>query len=63
MAVSLRAHLAWLTAQITDLEHAIDALIEAEPTLAHRRAVLLSVPGIGPVISAMLVAYLPSWGS
>ena len=59
---SIATHIAWLTAQINDLEHAIDALIGAEPALAHRRTQLLSVPGIGPVISALLVAYLPELG-
>jgi transposase len=62
LQLSLKTHIAWLTAQIADLEQAIDALIAADPALAHRRAVLLSVPGIGPVISAVLVAYLPELG-
>ncbi len=44
---SLAHHIAWLTAQITALETAIDALIEADGALARRRAQLLSVPGIG----------------
>ncbi len=59
---SLVHHIAWLTAQIAELEHAIDALIGADPALARRRQLLLSVPGIGPVISAVLVAYLPELG-
>lgn len=62
VTASLRAHIAWLSAQIADLEHAIDTLIDADPALAHRRTVLRSVPGIGPVISAVLVAYLPELG-
>lgn len=59
---SLEHHIAWLCTQIAELEHDIDAWIAADPALAHRRAVLLSVPGIGPVISAVLVASLPELG-
>jgi transposase len=59
---SLENHIAWLTAQITDLEHDIDALIGADPALAQWRDLVLSVPGVGPVISAVLVAYLPELG-
>ena len=62
LARSIQAHIAWLSTQISDLEHAIDTRIAADPALAHRRAHLLSVPGIGPVISAVLVAYLPELG-
>lgn len=62
VVVSLQAHIAWLTTQVTELDDAINALIGADPALAHRRALLLSVPGIGPVISAVLVAYLPELG-
>jgi transposase len=59
---TIATHIAWLTAQISDLEHAIDALIGTDAALAQRRALLQSVPGIGPVISALLVAYLPELG-
>lgn len=62
VAVSLQAHIAWLTTQIIALEHDIDTLIGADPVLAPRRELLLSVPGIGPVISAVLLAYLPELG-
>lgn len=62
VAASLQAHIAWLSAQIAELEHAIDTLIGADPALAQRRALLRSVPGIGPIISALLVAYLPELG-
>lgn len=48
-----------LTTDITALEDAIDGLIAADPAMMERRTLLESMPGIGPVISATLLAYLP----
>ncbi len=51
-----------LRGQIERLEAEIAAQIEAHPALADRAARLESVPGIGPVIAANLVARLPELG-
>lgn len=59
VAASIAAHLTWLAAEIARLDGAIDAAIAADATWAARRAQLRSMPGIGPVTSAVLVAFLP----
>lgn len=59
---TITRHLAWLDAEITALNAEIDACIAADPAMAERRAILQSMRGIGPVISAVLVAYLPELG-
>lgn len=45
------------------LEAAIDAIIASSPDLAARRVQLMSMPGIGPIISAILLILLPELGS
>lgn len=56
--------------RIRQLEHDVDQLdqlivraIEASPTLSARRDLLCSMPGVGPVLSATLIALLPELGS
>lgn len=53
---------ALLNNQITELEAQIEALIAADPDLSETAAILRSVPGIGPVASAMLIAEMPELG-
>ena len=45
------------------LERAIVAAIKADPGFARRFAILTSIPGIGPVTAASLVANFPELGS
>ncbi len=56
----------WLTKEIAMLIKAVETriatLVETGNTLAARSARLFSVPGIGPAISAALVARLPELG-
>lgn len=52
----LRRHIARLAAEI-------DRRIEAEPALARRHAILLSMPGIGPVVATTLLVDLAELGS
>jgi transposase len=51
-----------LAAKVVQVEQAITELIATDPDLAARRRVLQTVPGIGPVLSAVLVAGLPELG-
>jgi transposase len=52
-----------LTTQRAALDRAIAAGIAADPALAARDQVLQSMPGLGPVLSAVLLATLPELGS
>lgn len=51
-----------LDTQIDDIERRIENVIERVKPLASRAALLRSIPGIGPVSAAMLIAELPELG-
>ncbi len=56
-------HLAWLDAEIAALDAAIREAIDAEPTLRRAERRLRSVPGVGPVAAATLLALMPELGA
>jgi transposase len=58
----LAARLASLDRHIARLEAEIDRRIAADPDMARRKAVLLSIPGIGPVTAVTLIAGLGELG-
>ena len=49
-------------AQIGDLERRIKSIIGQEETSAAKVMILMSIPGIGPVSAAMLIAEMPEGG-
>lgn len=51
-----------LGTQIAELESKIERLISADETLAETARILRSIPGIGPVVSTMLIAEMPELG-
>jgi transposase len=51
-----------LDAQISDLEQRIERAIASEETSATKAGLLRSIPGIGPVSTAMLIAEMPELG-
>ena len=53
---------AMLETQIGDLERRIETVIAQEKTSAAEAKLLRSIPGIGPVSAAMLIAELPELG-
>jgi len=53
---------AMLAAQISDLEQRINRAISSEETSATKAHLLRSIPGIGPVSAAMLIAEMPELG-
>ena len=54
--------LAMLDAQVGDLEQRIKGAIGQEETSAAKARFQLSIPGIGPVSAAMLIAEMPELG-
>ena len=54
--------LAMLDAQVGALEQRIKSVIGKEKTSAAKVRFLLSIPGIGPVSAAMLIAEMPELG-
>ena len=52
-----------LDADAARLDHRIAQEIAAVPALAERQALLRSMPGVGPVLAATLIAFLPELGT
>jgi transposase len=62
MRARVAAHIAWLEAELRDLDGDLDAAIQASPLWRARDDLLRSVPGVGPVLSRTLLADLPELG-
>lgn len=59
---SVEAHLAWLGRQVAELEEQIRAALAADPARLAAAALLQTVPGVGLVVAATLVAEVPELG-
>lgn len=59
---SIRDHLAFLERQVTACNARIQALIAADQELVHKAGLLQSIPGIGAVTAAVLIAELSELG-
>jgi len=57
-----RRRIARLSADIDTLDQRLVEIVAADPTLAHRYRLLLSMPGVGPVLASTLIALLPELG-
>ena len=57
------AHLALLRAELRELDREVAAALQADPQLQARAAGLRSIPGIGPVAAATLLADVPELGT
>jgi transposase len=58
----IERHLAWLEAELTDLDQTLHEQVQASPLWRERENLLRSVPGIGPTTALTLVAELPELG-
>lgn len=58
----INAHIRQLKTHQTELLKDINMAIDSHPELACKAEILESVPGVGPVITATLLAYLPELG-
>ena len=63
VAASVRAHIAWLSKQLDQVDRDLTGLIENSPVWRAKDDLLQSVPGIGPVVSRVLVSELPELGT
>jgi transposase len=59
---SLQLHLQYLTAQLKELEHDLEDFSHRSPLYLEKDQLLQSVPGIGPLTSQSLLAWLPELG-
>ena len=62
VTAQIQAHLALLAEQITQLDRDIAARLQAHPVWQARAELLRSIPGVGPVLVATLIAELPELG-
>ena len=58
----IREHIAWLEEELDRLNNDIDDFIDKLPTFRQKKEILISIPGIGPITSAILLADLPELG-
>jgi transposase len=63
VARQIQQHIAWLERQLGGLDDELRRLIEASPVWRAKENLLRSVPGIGPVATATLLAELPELGT
>ena len=59
----LRAHIAWLERRLSRLDTDLHAALRASPVWRTQDDLLQSVPGVGPVLAATLLAELPELGT
>ncbi len=58
----IERHVDYLRKQLAQIEHDIDQAIKNSPLWSDQRALLRSVPGVGPVLCSALLARLPELG-
>lgn len=61
--LSLNKHIAWLEAQLDDLDTDLQTTVAGNAEWQAKDNVLRSVPGVGPVLSTTLLAALPELGT
>ena len=62
VAESTSRHISWLEAEIEVLDREYQEKIQSSPTLAQRTTLYRTVPGVGKLTAAILVAHLPELG-
>jgi transposase len=59
----IQAHIVWLRKRLKDLDQELGQVLRSTPLWREREDVLRSVPGIGPTVTATLLAELPELGT
>ncbi len=62
VAAQLEAHRNMLKEQVAELASAIAQPVQSNPHWQNRSRLLNSIPGVGPVLTATLIAQLPELG-
>ncbi len=62
VAESTKRHIAWLEAEIAQLEKEYQEVLQGSARLTQRAALYRTVPGVGTLTAATLVAFLPELG-
>jgi len=59
---NIEAHIRWLERELLDLDDGLGEVIRSSPVWREQDNLLRSVPGVGPVLSSVLLADLPELG-
>lgn len=62
VAKNIKQHIKWLSAQISGLNGDIESFIKNSPVWREKESILKSVPGVGPVLAASILAFMPEIG-
>ena len=60
---AIERHIEWLSNQLDDTDRELQETITKSPVWREKEAILTSVKGVGPVLSATLLAMLPELGT
>ena len=60
VAASIAAHITWLEQQIEEAMATVWLVVASDPLLERNHALMLTIPGIGPVTAATILAELPN---
>jgi transposase len=63
LARRIEAHVRWLEKELGRTDRDLDEAIEGSPAFKENEALLMSVPGVGPVLTRTLLAELPELDS
>lgn len=58
----IQAHIRWLEDQLSELDRGLHDLVRSSPVWRDKDDLLQGVPGVGPTVSATLLAQLPELG-
>ena len=59
----IEAHIAWLKQELADTDRELKEMIENDPVWREKDSLLQSTPGVGPTLSATLIAQVPEMGT
>jgi transposase len=59
----IQAHIVWLRKRLKDLDKELGQALRSSPLWREQEDVLRSVPGVGPTVTATLLAELPELGT
>ena len=59
----IEAHITWLKKELEDADNELRESVMNDPVWREKDALLQSVPGVGPVLSATLIAEMPEMGT
>lgn len=60
---SIEEHIAWLKRELDDMDRMLKNRIQQDPESSEKSSILQSAPGIGPIVSSVLIGRIPELGN